>query len=321
MLEKFLVMRNMRNMKNLAFACLFLFGSVGVVSAQNQVINGTLTVQQDAYFNTSSGNTTINGNTTLGGSNTNTITFNGVAATNLDMGNKLLLNLQSLSVGAPAGGQYTPVTGAITLYNSANTGTSTIIAANNTSSNYTYVIPNTGANGTFVMTSGAQTLTGQKTFTNSPLANTAPLVVNNTHASGSGNNALGATITSTGTSTGGTNTALTLTASNGTTNTALAVTSGNVNIAGLTASKPVFTDANKNLTNTGTIPTGDLPIATSTSVGVVSVDNTTITITAGAKLPPSERPRPELQAAILQICIPILRSRRTNRPARTSRLR
>ena len=242
----------------MAVVCLFLFGGAGVVSAQNQIVNGTLTVHQDVFLNSASGNTSINGNLTLGSSNSNSISYNGVAATSIDLGENSILNLGSLTVGEPSGvgAPYVPVTGAITLYNSAGTGTATIQAANTGSASFTYTIPNGGANGTFVMTSGAQTLTGAKTFTNLPLANTAPLVVNNTHVSGAGLNALGATITSTGASTGGTNTALTLTASGATTNTALAVTSGNVNVAGLTASKPVFTDANKNLTSTGTVPVG-----------------------------------------------------------------
>jgi hypothetical protein len=265
---------------------------VGTVFAQNQIVNGTLTVTKSVTLNTTPGyNTTIEGNTTLGNSSSNTITFNGIANSQLDMNLNDILNTYNandvninLGLSSQTSSPTGPTTGTITMYNSNGSGYFTIQADNPNTDTWTYGVPDVGNNADFVMSQGAQTISGGKTFTNSPLANTAPLVVNNTHASGSGNNALGATITSTGTSTGGTNTALTLTASNGSTNTALAVTSGNVNIAGLTASKPVFTDANKNLTSTGTIPAGDLPIATSSSVGVVSVDNTTITVTSGGQL-------------------------------------
>jgi hypothetical protein len=241
----------MRKITKIGLACLFLFGGVGTVFAQNQVINGTLTVQQDVFLNTSSGNTTIDGNLVLGGSNSNTLTFNGRSVSNFNMGEEQILHLQNANIGEPSNAltPYTPLTGTLKFYNVGGNGYVKIQAANPGASTFIDTIPASGANASFVMTQGAQAISGQKSFSN--ISNTsAPVVVSNTVASG----------------------------------TALSITSGNVNIAGLTASMPVFTDANDNLTNTGTIPGGDLPIATSTSVGVVSVDNTTITVTPGGQL-------------------------------------
>jgi hypothetical protein len=241
----------MRKITKIGLACLFLFGGAGTVFAQNQVINGTLTVQQDVFLNTSSGNTTIDGNLVLGGSNSNTLTFNGRSVSNFNMGEEQILHLQNANIGEPSNAltPYTPLTGTLKFYNVGGNGYVKIQAANPGASTFIDTIPASGANASFVMTQGAQAISGQKSFSN--ISNTnAPIVASNTVASG----------------------------------TALSVTSGNVNIAGLTASMPVFTDANDNLTNTGTIPSGDLPIATSTSVGVVSVDNTTITVTPGGQL-------------------------------------
>ncbi len=241
----------MQKITKIGLACLFLLGGVDTVFAQNQVINGTLTVQQDVFLNTSSGNTTIDGNLVLGGSNSNTLTFNGRSVSNLNMGEEQILHLQNANIGEPSNAltPYTPLTGTLKFYNVGGNGYVKIQAANPGTSTFIDTIPASGANASFVMTQGAQAISGQKSFSNISNAN-APIVASNTVASG----------------------------------TALSVTSGNVNIAGLTASMPVFTDANDNLTNTGTIPTGDLPIATSSSVGVVSVDNTTITVTPGGQL-------------------------------------
>ncbi len=109
----------------------------------------------------------------------------------------------------------------------------------------------------------ANTWTATQTYNNTT-SNNAALVVNNTYVNGLGGTAIGATVTSTGPSSG-TNTALTLTASGGATNNALAVIAGTVNIAGLTPSVPVFTDANKNLISTPIVPPANGGTGTSTA--------------------------------------------------------
>jgi len=79
--------------------------------------------------------------------------------------------------------------------------------------------------------------TAQQTFTNST-SSAASLVASNTFNSGATDIALTASTTNAA-------------------GAAVNVTSGNVRIAGLTASAPVFTDASKNLTSTGTVPVGN----------------------------------------------------------------
>jgi hypothetical protein len=127
-----------------------------------------------------------------------------------------------------------------------------------TATNSTLTIsPTTGAVLAGLNLANPNTWTATQTHNNTTTA-AAPLVASNTFAASSGT-VLGATIATTGSSTGITNnTALQLTASGSAgTNTALSVTAGLVNIAGLTASLPVFTDASKNLTNTGIVPSTD----------------------------------------------------------------
>ncbi len=178
-------MQKMTSVKFLGAIGLLLLTGSGTVFAQNQVVNGTLTVSKGVTLNSASGNTAIDGNVTLGSSSFNTITYNGVAVTNLDMGENQILNLQGFAVGEPSGvsSPLTPFTGAITLYNSAGTGSAKIVAANTGSSNFTYTIPNGGASGTFMMTSGAQTVTGAKSFT-IPIAATSGGTGTNTYAVG-----------------------------------------------------------------------------------------------------------------------------------------
>ncbi len=154
-------------MKIFASICLFLLAGAGVASAQNQVVNGTITVQQDAFLNTSSGNTTINGNTTLGNTGSNTITYNGIAVSNLNMGEEQIIHLQNANIGEPSGAfaPYTPLTGTLTFFNSGGTGKAKVQAAAQGatgSSTYTYTIPNSGINANFVMDQGAQTISGAK---------------------------------------------------------------------------------------------------------------------------------------------------------------
>src|ERR1700679_4923 len=143
-----LSMQKMTNKSVIAAVCLFLLGGVGTVSAQNQVVNGTLTVTKGVSLNTASGATTINGNTTLGSSNFNTITYNGVAVTNLDLGENQILNLQNANIGEPSGvsSPYTALTGTLTMYNSGGTGSATLQAANPGSTSFTYTVPASGAN-------------------------------------------------------------------------------------------------------------------------------------------------------------------------------
>ena len=219
-------------MKTFALISLILLGGVSISFAQNQTVNGTLTVQQGVFLNS---NATISGNVNLGSSSSNIINFNGIAGTGLNMANQSITNAQAINLGAPTGGPYTPVSGLINLYSSSNANHA-IIFASAQGGNYVYQIPNAGANANFVMTQGTQTINanlGGKTFS-STTNSSAPLVVSNTSGGGA--------------------------------NPAISVTSGLVNIAGLTASQPVFTDANDNLTNTGSIPGSDIPVDGSTIV-------------------------------------------------------
>jgi hypothetical protein len=247
-------MKTSNIMKTFASLCLILLCGAGVAFAQNLTVNGTLTVDQNAFLEGAS--TSINGNVNLGSSSTNIINFYGAAGTGLFMANQGITHAQSISLGWPyETAPYTATSGVITLYSSSNTNYATIFAAAQTS-DYTYQIPNAGASASFVMTQGAQTINanlGGKTFS-STSNSSAPLTVSNTSGGG--------------------------------TNPALSVPSGAVNIAGLTASSPVFTDANDNLTNTGTIPYGDLPIATASSLGlgVVYVDGSTITVSPSGEI-------------------------------------
>jgi hypothetical protein len=246
-------------MKNIVVVCVLLFGGAEAVFAQNQTVTGTLTVQQDVFLNTSSGNTSMNGNVTLGSSSSNTIDFNGIAGTAIEMADQNISDVQNIALGVPSGSQYTPVNGTISFFTSTSTNRATMVSAVQ-GGNFLYTIPNAGASASFVVTQGAQTINGGKTFASTnATGNTAPLIVNNTHASGSGNNALGATITSTGTSTGGTNTALTLTASSGTTNNAMEVTSGNLKIDPFTTAGVVLNSAS------GVLSTGSVSLSSNVS--------------------------------------------------------
>jgi hypothetical protein len=174
-------MQKTRLMKCLATACLFLLGA-GTASAQNQVVSGTLTVTKSVSLNTASGNTTIEGNTILGSSSFNTITFNGVAATNLDMGGNDIQDLQNLKLGGPSGSAFAR-TGTLTFYNAGGTGSFAIQPASPGALSLTYTIPNVGASASFVMTAGAQTIAGAKTFT-TPIAATSGGTGTNTYAIG-----------------------------------------------------------------------------------------------------------------------------------------
>jgi hypothetical protein len=175
----------MTYMKIFASTCLFLFAGVGAVSAQNQVVNGTITVQQDAFLNTSSGNTTINGNTTLGSTVSNTITYNGIAVSNLNMGEEQVIHLQNANIGEPSSAlaPYSPLTGTLTFFNSAGTGKAKIQIANPGSTNFTYTVPASGINANFVMDQGAQTINGVKSFS-TPIAATSGGTGVNTYSTG-----------------------------------------------------------------------------------------------------------------------------------------
>ena len=204
------------------FAPLFLIvlGGASAAFAQNETINGSLTVQQDVFLNSISGNTYVNGNTTFGGSNADTLYFKGIAGSGLTMANQSINNVQTVNLGTASNGQFTPVTGLINFYSSTATTHATIFAANQTS-NFLYTIPNAGASASFVMTQGAQTINGGKTFS-STSSGTTPLVATNSASGG----------------------------------TALSVTSGKVNIGALAANKTLFTDASHNLTTTGLVAAG-----------------------------------------------------------------
>jgi hypothetical protein len=128
------------------------------------------------------------------------------------------------------------------------------------------IAPTTGNVVASLAPSHSNAWTAQQTFSNTTTAAAAATVSNS--STPSTGTALGATIAATGVSTGAAgNVALQLTASGSTGtggNTALRVTSGNVNISSLTASVPVFTDANKNLISTPIIPSANGGTGTST---------------------------------------------------------
>lgn len=196
------------------------------------------------------GNLTVNGNTDLGGNVIDpTIKFTGRSISNLNMNNNALTKVQSVGMGNP--------------------GTSATIQSHPQPGDKTISIPPTTTNADFVLTTGPQTINGQKTFSESTTFQGAvsiptgpvtlpvssvnngnlenPLVVVNAGAglTGGGYVTLGEEVTLTNDG------VLTLT---GTTNQVnVSASSGNITITGpqdlATVSSPTF----NNLTTTGKI--------------------------------------------------------------------
>jgi hypothetical protein len=121
----------------------------------NTTIIGTLTVTSTTTLNTAGGSTTIDGNTILGANNSDTVTFNAVAGSNLNMNgygisNLGPLNLNSLTLGTPSNGA-SPTTGSLILNNASSAYSATVHPAA-LAANEIYTIPDAGASANFVLT-------------------------------------------------------------------------------------------------------------------------------------------------------------------------